>query len=81
MIMKKIILWSIVSLMIAGIAVDAFLWLRKPQIITLSDGTKLTLLGVTYGKHHVAPKIKIAGRARGSRRADGQHERHGGRLD
>jgi hypothetical protein len=61
--MKKIILWSIVSLVIAGIAVDAFLWLRKPQVITLSGGTKLTLLGATYGKHHVPPKTKIAGRS------------------
>ena len=60
--MKKIIIWSIVLLVIAGIAVDAFLWLRKPQAIKLSDGTKLTLLGATYGKHHVAPKIKIAGK-------------------
>ncbi len=59
--MKKIILWSIVSAVIAGIAVDAFLLLRKPQVITLSDGTKLTLLNVEYGKHHVAPKIKTAG--------------------
>ena len=63
--MKKIIIWTLVSIIIAGIAVDAFLWLRKPQIITLNDGTKLTLLGVTYGKHHVSPKIKAAnGRAR-----------------
>jgi hypothetical protein len=60
--MKKIILWSIVLLVVAGVAVDAFLWLRKPQIIKLSDGTKLTLMGVTYGKHHVAPKVKIAGK-------------------
>jgi hypothetical protein len=69
--MKKIILWSIVSVVIVGIAVDAFLWLRKPQVITLSDGMKLTLVGVTYGKHHVAPKIKVAGgRARGGTRID-----------
>ncbi len=62
----KIVLWSVVSVLIAGIAVGAFLWLRKPQVITLNDGTKLTLVGVTYGKHHVAPKIKIAGgRTRG----------------
>jgi hypothetical protein len=62
----KIVLLSIVSVLIAGIAVGAFLWLSKPQVITLSDGTKLTLIGVTHGKHHVAPKIKIAGgRARG----------------
>jgi hypothetical protein len=64
---KKTILWSIVSLVIAGIAVDAFLWLRKPQVIMLNGGTKLTLLGTTYGRHHVPPKVKIAGRSsRGS---------------
>jgi hypothetical protein len=40
----------------------------KPQIITLSDGTKLTFLGVTYGKHHVAPKIKLAGKLTPRRR-------------
>ena len=60
--MKKIIIWSLVSLMIAGIAVDTYLWLRKPQTITLPGGDKLTLIGVTYGKHHVAPKIKINGK-------------------
>ena len=60
--MKKIIIWSLVSLVIVGIAVDAFLWLRKPQIIKLTDGTRLTLVGVTYGKHHVAPKITVAGK-------------------
>ena len=60
--MKKIVIWSLVSLMIAGIAVDTYLWLRKPQTIALSNGTKLTLIGVTYGTHHVAPKIKINGK-------------------
>jgi hypothetical protein len=59
--MKKIILWSIVAVVITGIAVDAFIWLHKPQVITLAGGTKLTLVGVTYGKHHVAPKITVAG--------------------
>jgi hypothetical protein len=61
--MKKIILWTIVSVVIVAIAVDAYLWFHKPQIIKLSDGTKLTFVGVTYGKHHVPPKIKIAGRS------------------
>jgi hypothetical protein len=56
--MKKIILWSIVSLVIAGIAVDAYLWLHKPQVILLKDGTKLTLIGVTCGKHHEPPAVK-----------------------
>ena len=64
--MKKIILWSIVALVVVGVAADAFLWLRKPQVIQLDKSTKLTLIGVTYGKHHAPPKIKIAGRnARG----------------
>lgn len=66
--MKKIILWSIVSLVIAGIAVDAFLWLRKPQVIKLSDGTKLTLLNVEYGKHHKYPAVKTKS---GVRRGNG----------
>jgi hypothetical protein len=69
--MKKIILWSIVSLVIAGIAVDAYLWLRKPQVIVLNGGMKLTFLGVTYGKHHAPPKNKMVGR----------NPRGGGRID
>jgi len=59
--MKKIILWSVVGILIVGIAVAGFFWFRKPQTITLSDGTKLTLLGVDYGKHHKFPKAKIKG--------------------
>ena len=64
--MKKIFFWSIVSFFAVGIALGGFFWLGKPQVITLSGGTKLTLLGVTHGKHHAAPKIKSAGgRTRG----------------
>ncbi|HZF01394.1 MAG TPA: hypothetical protein VE344_05800 [Methylomirabilota bacterium] len=56
--MKKIILWSVVGILIAGIAVAVFLWLTKPQVIQLDKNTKLTLLGVEYGKHHKFPKVK-----------------------
>lgn len=56
--MKKIIIGSIVSLVILGIALDAFLWLHKPKTIKLSDGTTLTLLGAEYGKHHKYPAVK-----------------------
>ena len=63
--MKKIILWSVVSILIIGLAGAAFWWLRRPQIITLSDGTKLTLLGVDYGKHHKFPTVKTTGRRTG----------------
>ena len=60
--MKKIILWSVFSALVIGIIGASIWWLRRPQVITLSDGTKLTLIGATYGKHHVAPKIKIGGK-------------------
>ena len=56
----KILLWSAVVILVIGIATGAIMWLDRPQVITLKDGTKLTLAGVTYGKHHVAPKIKSA---------------------
>jgi flagellar basal body-associated protein FliL len=42
----KILLWSIVIVLILGIAAGAFWWLRKPQIITFDSGDKLTLLAV-----------------------------------
>jgi hypothetical protein len=35
--------------------------LAHPQVIALTNGTKLTLLGLTYGKHHVAPNYRAIG--------------------
>ncbi len=32
----------------------------QPQVITLDDGTKLTLIGVTYGTYHVCPVDTVA---------------------
>jgi hypothetical protein len=62
----KILLWSVVTVLVIGIAVAAIMWLNRPQVITLKDGTKLTFMGMAYGKRHPAPKIKMAnGRARG----------------
>jgi hypothetical protein len=63
--MKKIILWSVAVILIIGITVAGIWWLRRPQIITLSDGTKLTLIGVEYGKHHKYPNVKTTGRRTG----------------
>ena len=54
----KILLWSIVIVLILGIAAGAFWWLRKPQIITFDSGDKLTLLAVDYGKKHTPPGTK-----------------------
>jgi hypothetical protein len=59
--MKKIILWSVAGILILGICVAGVWWLRRPQVIQLDKNTKLTLLGVEYGKHHKFPKIATAG--------------------
>jgi len=59
--MKKIVIWSSISLVVMGLAVGAYLWLQKPQVIQLSDGTKLTLLGVEYGTHHKYPTARVKG--------------------
>ena len=59
--MKKIILGSIAAVLVIAVAVAAVLWLRRPQVIILKDGTKLTLVGVDYGKHHVFKGVKTTG--------------------
>lgn len=60
--MKKIILWSVAGILIIGICIAGIWWLRRPQVIQLDKNTKLTLLGVEYGKHHKFPKIPTTGR-------------------
>jgi len=56
----KILIWSVAAILIIGIAAGAIIWLTRPQVIILKDGTKMTLVGVSYGKHHAEPKIKGA---------------------
>src|ERR1017187_6987509 len=60
----KILLWSIFSVLCFAIAsavaqragdAVAFPAVGEPQVIHLDNGTKLTLLGTTYGYHHMAP--------------------------
>jgi hypothetical protein len=53
--MKKILVGSGISVLILGIAAAVVWWLWRPQTVTLSDGAKLTLVKVTYGKQHKAP--------------------------
>ena len=55
----KILLLSVVSILILGLAGGAYWWLSRPQVITFSDGSKLTLLGVDYGKRHAVPGGKL----------------------
>lgn len=34
---------------------------EPPQVISLSDSNKITFLGITYGRHHVAPNFAAIG--------------------
>jgi hypothetical protein len=59
--------WSVGSFLIAGLVAGAVWWLSRPPSIALSTGTKLTLLGVSYGKHPKPPKSAgVTGRGRGA---------------
>jgi len=67
--MKKIILGGVLlillMLVLAAIA-GWWYWMSRPQVITLKNGLKLTLVGESYGKHHVFKGVKGAtGRLRG----------------
>ena len=60
---NKILLCCFVLVVTTGFAADTSQAqdLSHPQVIALKDGTKLTLLGLTYGKHHVAPNSQAVG--------------------
>jgi len=58
---SKILLWSAISVLVLSLAAGAYWWLSRPQVMVLDNGTKLTLLAVTYGKHHTCPASKLAG--------------------
>ena len=56
----RIIVGSVVSILIIGLAAGAFWWLRRPQVIIFSDDSKVTLLAVEYGKRHAPPAVKAS---------------------
>ncbi|MEI9959732.1 MAG: hypothetical protein WDM76_00990 [Limisphaerales bacterium] len=62
----KILTWSVVSILVLGIAAGIWWWLRPPTI-TLSDGSTLKLIAVTYGKRHKMPDIKVSNNPRRGR--------------
>jgi hypothetical protein len=58
--MKKIVLWS--GLCVVALAVAALVyWETRPQVVILKNGTRITLVSVTYGKHHVFKGVKTTG--------------------
>jgi hypothetical protein len=54
----KIVLGGLVLLFVGGLVAAGWWWARRPQIIRLDNGDQLTLVGVTYGRHHVPPAEK-----------------------
>ena len=56
----KILLGSVVSILILGLAAVAYWWLSRPQVITFSDDAKVTLLKVEYGKRHSSPTVRAS---------------------
>src|SRR5579862_2823832 len=59
---NKIVVWSVVSVLVLGLGAAIYIWFFAPQTIVLPDGTKLTLLEVSYGKHHTLHKKDKKGR-------------------
>ncbi len=57
--MKKILCIA-VSILIIGLVAASVWWLRRPQVITFSDDSKVTLLSVEYGKRHAPPAAKAS---------------------
>jgi hypothetical protein len=69
--MKKTLLWSgLIILVVVAIAAAVY-WESRPQVLVLKNGTKLTLVGVSYGKHHSFKGLKSTGsRQRGRQTLD-----------
>lgn len=53
-----ILIWSIVFVLATAFAADST---APTQAILLNDGSKITFLGITYGKHHEAPGYEAIG--------------------
>ncbi len=67
----KIVIGSVLFILIIGLAGGAYWWVSRPQVITFSDDSKLTLVKVDYGKRHTPPAAtKPAAGARGAARGN-----------
>ena len=51
----KILVWSVVLIFVLVLVSGAVWYTMRPQVITFDDGSKLTLVGVDYGKKHTSP--------------------------
>lgn len=48
----KILFVGVVAILAAGAVIVGLWWSRRPQVVVLESGGRLTLLGTTYGRHH-----------------------------
>ena len=74
----KILLLSVAIVFAIGLAAGAYWWLSRPQVITFSDDSKLTLLGAEYGKRHAVPGHKLPPAPARTGAATGGAARRGG---
>jgi hypothetical protein len=58
----KILLGGLVAVLVLTFAAVVYLRAAQPQSVVLSDGSRLTVLDVTYGKKHTLAKSKVGGR-------------------
>lgn len=65
--MKKVLLWGGLFIIVIAAIAAAVYWQSRPQVLVLKNGTKLTLVGVTYGKHHAFKGLKSTNSRRGGR--------------
>jgi hypothetical protein len=54
----KIVLLGVAVVLVIALAAGGIWWMMRPQVIVFSDDSKVTLLGVDYGKKHAAPGVK-----------------------
>jgi hypothetical protein len=66
----KAILWSVVLVLILGLAAGMYWWMSRPQVILFSDDARLTLVKVDYGKRHAPPAVQPSAGGRGVARGN-----------
>jgi hypothetical protein len=54
----KMVLLGVAAVLVIALAAGGIWWMMRPQVIVFSDDSKVTLLGVDYGKKHAPPNVK-----------------------
>jgi hypothetical protein len=62
----KMPIWLVAAVLAVAVVAVAVWWRKQPPTVTLNNGAKLKLVGVTYGKHHSFPGFKAPPQGQGS---------------